>query len=162
MSDSKQSTAALASKALDRIEGGLKVLAEVRAARAEGKTHAADNPETVRQHRADARVLFQGREKLELELPIEVKAVADALMARDLVPGPEAFFERCLAAYLAERGDHGIDKQWATTVERARAEVAGRGDGGFDAEFTERLAEGEVKAEVRDAAAAVKDRGAER
>ncbi len=133
MSDTKQSTAASASKALDRIEGGQKVLAEVRAARAEGKKHAADTPETVRQHRADARVLYEGSEKIELVVPIEVKAVADALMARDLVPGPEAFFEQCLAAYIAERGDHGIDKEWRTTVERARAEVAGRGDGGFDA-----------------------------
>lgn len=52
-------------------------------------------------------------EKIELVVPIEVKAVADALMARDLVPGP-AFFEQCLAAYIAERGDHGIDKDWRT------------------------------------------------
>ena len=54
MSDTKQSTAASASKALDRIEGGQKVLAEVRAARAEGKQHTANTPEMVRQHRADA------------------------------------------------------------------------------------------------------------
>ncbi len=146
MSDTKQSTAASALKALDRIEGGQKVLGEVRTARAEGKTHAADTPETVRQHCADARMLYEGREKIELEVPIEVKAVADALMARDLVPGPEAFFEQCLAAYIAERGDHGIDKEWRTTVERARAEVAGRGDGGFDAAFSDRLAVGEAVA----------------
>lgn len=162
MSDTKQSRTALAAKALDRIEGGEQVLTEVRAARAEGKKHAADMPETVRQHRADARTLYQGREKLELELPIEVKAVADALMARDLVPGPEAFFEQCLAAYIAERGDHGIDASWRTTVERARAEVAGRGDGGFDAGFTERLAEGEAMAGARDAASAARGTGADR
>jgi hypothetical protein len=161
MSDTKQSTAASASKALDRIEGGQKVLVEVRAARAEGKKLAADTPETVRQHRADARVLYEGREKIELEVPIEVKAVVDALMARDLIPGPEAFFEQCLAAYIAERGDHGIDKEWRTTVERARAEVAGHGDGGFDAAFTDRLAEGEATAGARDAAA-VRGSGAER
>lgn len=149
MSDTKQSTTASASKALDRIEGGQKVLAEVRAARAEGKPHAADIPETVRRHRADSRVLFEGREKIELVVPVEVKAVADALMARDLVPGPEAFFEQCLAAYIAERGDHGIDKDWRTTVERARAEVAGRGVGGFDAGFAERLAEGDAAALAR-------------
>lgn len=153
MSDTKQSTAASASKALGRIEGGQKVLAEVRAARAEGKMHAADTPETVRQHRADARVLYEGREKIELVVPIEVKAVADALMARDLIPGAEAFFEQCLAAYITERGDHGIDKEWRTTVDRARAEVAGRRDGGFDVGFTDRLAESEVVAGARDEAA---------
>lgn len=161
MSDTKQTRAASASKALDRIEGGQKVLAEVRTARAEGKQRAADIPETVRQHRADARVLYEGSEKIELVVPIEVKAVADALMARDLVPGPEAFFEQCLAAYIAERGDHGIDKEWRTTVERARAEVAGRGDGGFDAGFSDRLAEGEAAAGARDASTA-KGNGAER
>lgn len=160
MSDTTQNRAALATKALDRIEGGQKALAEVRAARADGKQHAADVPEALRQHRADARVLYQGREKIELELPIEVKAVADALMARDLVPGPEAFFEQCLAAYIAERGDHGIDASWRTTVDRARAQVAGRGDGGFDAAFTDRLAEGEATAGARDAAA--RGSGAER
>ncbi len=58
MSDTKQSRAVSASKALDRIEGGQKVLAEVRAARTEGEKHAADTPEMVRQHRADARVLY--------------------------------------------------------------------------------------------------------
>lgn len=162
MSETKQSTAASAMKALDRIEGGQKVLAEIRAARAEGKTHAADTPETVRQHRADARVLYEGREKIELVVPIEVKAVADALMARDLVAGPEAFFEQCLAAYIAERGDHGIDKEWRTTVDRARAEVAGRGDSGFDAAFTERLAEGEATAGARNAETVKRGQGSER
>ncbi len=161
MSDTKQSTAASASKALDRIEVGQKVLAEVRTARTEGKTHAADIPETVRQHRADARVLYEGREKIELVVPIEVKAVADALMARDLVPGPEAFFEQCLAAYIAERGDHGIDATWRTTVERARVDVAGNGDGSFDADFAERLAEGQSTTGAHGAAAA-RGNGAER
>ncbi len=104
----------------------------------------------------------EGREKIELEVPIEVKAIADALMARDLIPGPEAFFEQCLAAYIAERGDHGIDKEWRTTVERARAEAAGRGDGGFDAAFTERLAEAEVVAGARDAVTAARGSGSER
>lgn len=162
MSDTKQTRVASASKALDRIEGGQKVLAEVRAARVEGKTHAADTTETVRQHRADARVLYEGSEKLELELPIEVKAVADALMVRDLIPGPEAFFEQCLVAYIAERGDHGLDREWRTTIERARAEVAGRGDGGFDETFTERLAEGEVAAGAREAKAAARGHSSER
>jgi len=100
MSDTKQSRNALASKALLRIEGGEKVLAEVRAARVEGKKHAADIPETVRQHRCRCAPALRGSREIELVVPIEVKAVADALMARDLVPCPEAFFEQCLAAYM--------------------------------------------------------------
>lgn len=162
MPDMKPTQAALASKALDRIEAGERTLAAIQKARADGRTHDADTPEAVRQHRSDVDVLYAGREKLELELPIEVKAVADALMARDLIAGPEAFFERCLAAYIAERGDHGIDKDWQTTVEAARADIAGGGDGRFDSAFAERLADSEAAARDRDVATVSKDRGSER
>lgn len=127
---------------LERMRDSEEFLAVLQKARKAGTRDVLDTPDYVARHKARLSKLYKSDTEDDVEISATTVAKIELLMARDMLSSPEEFIEKALAAYIEKhpRGAEGIDGNWQSTFEAARAEIEGRTQGMFEPGFTAGLA----------------------
>lgn len=127
---------------LERMRDSEEFLAVLQKARKAGTRDVLDTPDYVARHKARLSKLYKSDTEDDVEISATTVAKIELLMARDMLSSPEEFIEKALAAYIEKhpRGAEGIDGNWQSTLEAARAEIEGRTQGMFEPGFTAGLA----------------------
>ena len=143
-SDDTRSDRELALWMLEQMGESEEFLGVLRAARRRGARDVLDTPDYAALHQGRLAKLFQGEEDENppVEVPSALGGVIEEIIARDLLSGREEFMEKALRAYLDAhpRGAEGLPEVWATTLDAARDEIAGRTQGAFEPGFVSNLA----------------------
>ncbi|MEQ1615978.1 MAG: hypothetical protein ABL904_24735 [Hyphomicrobiaceae bacterium] len=127
---------------LERMRDSEEFLGVLQKARKAGARDVLDTPDYVARHKARLAKLYKSDTEDDVTVSATTIAKIEMLMARDMLSSPEEFIEKALAAYIEKhpRGAEGIDGNWQSTFEAARAEIEGRTQGMFEPGFTAGLA----------------------
>lgn len=127
---------------LERMRDSEEFLTVLQKARKASKPDVLDTPEYVARHKTRLAKLYKSDTEEDVPVSLSTKAKIELLMARDMLSSPEEFIEKALAAYIEKhpRGAEGIDSNWQSTFDAARAEIEGQTQGMFEPGFTAGLA----------------------
>lgn len=127
---------------LVRMRDSEEFLGVLQKARKASKPDVLDTPEYVARHKARLAKLYTSDSEEDVPVSPTTRAKIEMLIARDMLSSPEEFIEKALAAYIERhpRGAEGIEGNWQSTFDAARAEIEGKTQGMFEPGFTAGLA----------------------